>query len=160
LEDVQGVKGIADLLSLTTARVHQLVKAGVIEKADRGQYDVVQAVTGYIVFLREKLAGKDSDSIDNKKEKARLIKYQAYILQHDLLTKQAQLVPLETVQKVMNDMVAICSMGMDSLLGRLAGQLPGMTNPSKIQKVLLDEIRVIRRTNADAIRKYAVRLLK
>ena len=53
---------IAVLLMLSTERIRQLVNAGYIPKIGKGKYAVIDAVQGYIRFLRdeEKQASKSA----------------------------------------------------------------------------------------------------
>ena len=54
------VNVISKLLDLTPQRVGQLVSAGVIPKAERGRYELVPCVRGYIRYLRDRAVGADA----------------------------------------------------------------------------------------------------
>lgn len=48
---------LSRLLNLTPQRVSQLTKEGVIPKASRGKYPLIQCVQGYIKFLQARVNG-------------------------------------------------------------------------------------------------------
>jgi len=68
---------------LTDRRVAQLVKEGVLPRAERGRYELAPVVQAYIGYLRERSiradAGElvDPDALDLAAERARLAKEQA-----------------------------------------------------------------------------------
>ena len=49
----QPIGVIAKLLDLSERRVQQLSREGVIPKAERGQYDLIGSVRGYVRYLRD-----------------------------------------------------------------------------------------------------------
>jgi hypothetical protein len=51
--NLQSIAVIAKLLDLSERRIQQLGREGVIPKPERGQYDLVGAVRGYVNYLRE-----------------------------------------------------------------------------------------------------------
>ena len=71
------VSTIAKLFNLTERRVQQLASDGVIPKADRGKYDLVACVRGYIGFLQDRAFGKEVIHADAHQERARLLRAQA-----------------------------------------------------------------------------------
>lgn len=52
------VATIAKLFNLTERRVQQLAKEGVIPKPEKGKYDLIGCVRGYIAYLQERAFGK------------------------------------------------------------------------------------------------------
>lgn len=69
------VDTIAKLLDMTSRRVQQLANEGVIPKPkDRGQYEIIPCVVGYIKHIKGMLNG---DAGDLATEKTRLTKAQA-----------------------------------------------------------------------------------
>lgn len=58
------VATIADLLMVSERRVQQLAKEGVIPKAERGRYELVPTVQGYIRYLQERSVHSDATTID------------------------------------------------------------------------------------------------
>jgi phage terminase Nu1 subunit (DNA packaging protein) len=68
---------IARLLDLTERRVQQLSREGVIPKAERGAYDLVGAVRGYVAYLRAAAVRAQGGAPDFGLERARLIRAKA-----------------------------------------------------------------------------------
>jgi phage terminase Nu1 subunit (DNA packaging protein) len=98
------VKTIAKLLRLTERRVQQLSKEGVIPKAERGQYDLVPAVQGYIGYLQARVALKpDEDGgIDYHVEKARKTKAEADIAEMEAAKMRGDLVDAVEMKQAMD----------------------------------------------------------
>jgi phage terminase Nu1 subunit (DNA packaging protein) len=63
---------IVQLLDLSVQRVHQLVAEGVLVKTERGRFDLVRSVQGYIKFLRQRALKADAsqDSWSDRKRRA------------------------------------------------------------------------------------------
>lgn len=69
---------IAKLLMLTERRVQQLTAENVIPRAERGRYELVPAVQGYIRYLQDRRAVSDTGSGDPISDaKMRLLKARA-----------------------------------------------------------------------------------
>ena len=68
----QPIGVIARLLDLSERRVQQLSRDGVIPKAERGQYDLVAAVRGYVAYLRDLAIKAQAGAPDFGVERARL----------------------------------------------------------------------------------------
>lgn len=149
------VKVLAELFDLTETRIQQLAKDNIIPKAGRGKYEIIPCFQGYTKFLQEKLRGKDSDSVDSKKEKGRLLKLQADEKEMKILTDKGLLLSIHDVKDMLSELISICAMGLESIPGRMATQLAGISEPAEIQKVLFEEIRTIRQSTASGIREFA-----
>ena len=75
--NAQPIGVIARLLDLSERRIQQLSREGVIPKAERGQYDLVAAVRGYVAYLRDLAVRAQAGAPDFGAERARLIKAKA-----------------------------------------------------------------------------------
>ena len=75
--NAQPIGVIARLLDLSERRIQQLSREGVIPKAERGQYDLVAAVRGYVAYLRDLAVKAQAGAPDFGAERARLIKAKA-----------------------------------------------------------------------------------
>lgn len=91
------VSTIAKLFNLTERRVQQLASDGVIPKADRGKYDLVACVRGYIGFLQDRAFGKEVIHADAHKERARLLKAQADKTELEVKTLKSELIPSDEI---------------------------------------------------------------
>jgi hypothetical protein len=96
---------IARLLMLTPRRVQQLVKEGIIPKAERGRYELVPAVQGYIRYLKDRAIGGDMAG-GEAEDKARLMKARADIAQFEAQRLAEELAPVDEVERAWADLVA------------------------------------------------------
>ena len=79
----QPIGVIARLLDLSERRVQQLSREGVIPKAERGQYDLVGSVRGYVRYLRDQAVRAQAGAPDYAAERARFIEACATAAAHD-----------------------------------------------------------------------------
>lgn len=150
---------IAKLFNLTERRVQQLAKENIIPKAERGKYDLVGSVRGYVKYLQERALGRDDgaykDESDIKVERKRLIKAQADKTESETQKLRGELVPFELVEDVLNEVAVLYGTGVDALPGRLANELAGIHDPAEVKVRLFDECRRIRITTANLLRRFA-----
>lgn len=97
---------IAKLLDLTPRRVNQLVNEGVIPRAERGRYELVPAVQGYIRYLKTKAINADVSTEDSE-HKRRLLKARADIAEMEAERLSGDLVEAASVQKTWIDLMAL-----------------------------------------------------
>ena len=96
--NAQPIAVIARLLDLSERRIQQLSREGVIPKAERGQYDLVGAVRGYVVYLRDLAVKAQAGAPDFGVERARLIKAKADIAEMDAEGRRGELLPVDAVE--------------------------------------------------------------
>ena len=101
--NTQPIAVIARLLDLTERRVQQLAREGVIPPAarsgaERGRYDLVGAVRGYVHYLREQAARFQSGTADFGAERARLVKAKADLAEMDAGARRSDLLPAGEVE--------------------------------------------------------------
>jgi hypothetical protein len=56
------------LLNLTTGRLTQLARDGVIFRQGRGRYHILKSVHGYVTFLQRRVRGEDVEPTDKAKQ--------------------------------------------------------------------------------------------
>lgn len=87
------VATIAKLLLLTERRVQQLVAEGVLPKGERGRYELVPVVQGYIRYLRDRALNGDANEPEaGMGDKARLLRAQADLAEMDATMRRGELV--------------------------------------------------------------------
>jgi phage terminase Nu1 subunit (DNA packaging protein) len=96
--NAQPIGVIARLLDLSERRIQQLSRDGVIPKAERGQYDLVAAVRGYVAYLRNLAVRAQAGAPDFGVERARLIKAKADIAEMEASGRRGELLPAEDVE--------------------------------------------------------------
>jgi phage terminase Nu1 subunit (DNA packaging protein) len=95
---MQSLAVIARLLDLSERRVQQLSREGVIPKAERGQYDLVGAVRGYVAYLRAAAVQAQAGAPDVGVERARLIRAKADLAVMEADGRRGALLPAEAVE--------------------------------------------------------------
>jgi len=101
--NTQPIAVIARLLDLTERRVQQLAREGIIPPAarsgdERGRYDLVGAVRGYVHYLREQAVRSQSGTADFGAERARLVKAKADLAEMDAGARRSDLLPAGDVE--------------------------------------------------------------
>lgn len=118
--NAQPLNVIARLLDLTERRVQQLGREGVIPRAERGQYDLVGAVRGYVRYLREQATRGPGGPADFAAERARLVKAKADLAEMEAARQKGDLLPAEAVEKAWTDVLALLRARLLVLPDRIA----------------------------------------
>lgn len=144
------VATIASLLMLSERRVQQLTREGVIPRAERGRYELVPAVQGYVRYLQER-GGSSSDSpIDYHEQKARLTKAQADMAEIELARARGDVVGVAQLEKNLGSLFAEVQTNIRNIPGRIASSLAGAKDESAIKRMMLAEIDQVLQSLADA----------
>lgn len=118
--NLQSIAVIAKLLDLSERRVQQLGREGVIPKPERGQYDLVGAVRGYVRFLREQAARNAGGTADFGTERVRLIKAKADLAEMEAAVMRGDLVQAEAVEQAWTSVLALLKQRLLVLPDRIA----------------------------------------
>lgn len=146
--NTQPIAVIAKLLDLTERRVQQLGREGVIPKAERGQYDLVGAVRGYVRYLRDQASRARDGVADFGTERARLVKAKADLAEMEARQRQGELLPATGVEEAWTE-----------VLGRLRARL--LVLPDRLAPLVHEETTIagartlIRQGIADALAELA-----
>ncbi len=133
---------IAKLLDLTDRRVQQLTSEGVIPKTERGRYELVPAVRGYIRYLRDRSIGKDGAVIpDIASERARLTREQADKMAMENAKARGELIPTPLVQKSIERAFSAFGSRIDAVPRKAVPRLKGCSGDAAREKVLRELIR-------------------
>jgi phage terminase Nu1 subunit (DNA packaging protein) len=96
------VSVISKLLDLTPRRVQILANEGVIPRAEKGRYELVPAVRGYIRYLRDRAIGADALPDESARaSRARLIKAQAEAQEMENAKVRGELLPREPLEQAL-----------------------------------------------------------
>lgn len=131
---------IAKLLMLSERRIQDLAATGVIPKAERGRYELVPVVQGYIKFLQERTLGSGKAPVDYHTEKARLTKLQADIAELQVQRERGESCPVDQVERAVSKAFAEVRAGMRNIPGRVVSMLIGEMDEREFKRVLLQEI--------------------
>ncbi len=106
---------LAKLFDLTERRVQQLARDGIIPKATRGQYPLIESVRGYVRFLQERAQGEGPGNIKDSIREQQLRRIR---IEND--ARERQLLPKEEVREAFNLAMQSIRFGARALSARLA----------------------------------------
>ena len=133
------ITAIAKLLKLTERRVQQLAKDDIIPKAERGKYDLISSVHGYIDFLKAK-AGGDFTAEDVIKNKNKLMKAKAEIAEIERMKATGELIPKEEVKSTWLELINKVKQKLLSIPNKIAPIVVAIKNTNEIKLILQDKI--------------------
>lgn len=132
------VEIIARLLDLTTRRVQQLSQEGVIPKAERGRYELVPAVRGYISYLKERSLNPGVVSFDEVR--ARKIAAEAEMAEIELREKKGQLISANEVVDSWGEIVGACRSKLLAVPAKIAPVVAVEDNPAVCKQIVEEQI--------------------
>lgn len=144
------VETIAKLLMISSRRVQQLVKEGVIPRADHGKYPLVGATQGYIRYLQNQL-NAGAKKLD---EDARLKAAQASLRELELQRARAELIPAAQVGEVLFEIVNIQNTALSAMASRISLDCVGR-NAKEIKAIVSRECRAAQQRVSDALSRMA-----
>lgn len=118
----QPIGVIAKLLDLSERRVQQLSREGVIPKAERGQYDLIGSVRGYVLYLRDQATKAQAGAPDYAAERARFIRARADLAEMDAEQKRRALIAADQIEAAWIAVLALLRTRLLALPDRLAPQ--------------------------------------
>ena len=118
----QPIGVIAKLLDLSERRVQQLSREGVIPKAERGQYDLIGSVRGYVRYLRDQALKSQAGAPDYMAERARFIRARADLAEMEAQEKRRSLIATDQIEAAWIAVLALLRTRLLALPDRLAPQ--------------------------------------
>jgi phage terminase Nu1 subunit (DNA packaging protein) len=118
----QPIGVISRLLDLSERRVQQLSREGVIPKAERGQYDLIGSVRGYVRYLRDQAAKAQAGAPEYAAERARFIRARADLAEMEAEEKRRALIVAEQIEAAWIAVLALLRTRLLALPDRLAPQ--------------------------------------
>ena len=82
LDKTCDVDFLSETLHLTPRRVQQLANEGVIHKSERGRYDLIKSVQGYIQYLNDLVPNKSSSDAGQQFARTDLVSEQVKLTKH------------------------------------------------------------------------------
>ena len=117
-------KTIAKLFNLTERRVQQLAREGIIPKAERGKYELIGAVQGYVKYLQERSVGQhEASPTDLMEHKVRLTKAQASEKEIQVEMMKKNLIHVDDVVDTWGKIIGIAKSRLMALPRRLSSKL-------------------------------------
>ena len=134
---------IAKLFMMTERRVQQLVKKGIIPKNERGRYELVPVVQGYVRYLQEIAQGKTIDTTDYHAEKARLVKLQADKAHLEVEEIADRLVRSSDVRTEWEALLGTIKTRLLAVPSKAAPLVVSQTDPGAVMDLLDSQIREV-----------------
>lgn len=147
------VDQLAALLDVTPRRLQQLATEGWFARPERGRYQLVATVQGYIRYLKEGSKNQQRGS-----EQARLARAQAVKVEMENFRRMGELITREQSDATNQGLVVLIKSSHEGLPGRLSSQLAAMTEPSDVYRSLQTESRAILNQCFDYLEKRAASL--
>lgn len=127
---------IARLLDLSERRVQQLSREGVIPKAERGNYDLIGAVRGYVRYLRDMVQKSQGGVADLPAERARLVKAKADLAELEARQRYGELAPVSETALAWAAVAARLRARLVVLPDKLAPLVADAGSPAAVRKLL------------------------
>ena len=131
---------IAKLLDLTPRRVQQLSAEGVIPKAERGRYELVPAIQGYIRYLKERSIKADTSGDDYNAHRTRLTKARADLAEMEKEQIREQLIPAGDVERAWIDVSQNMRQKLLAFPQRVAPEVYAAEKLIEVKSILKDNI--------------------
>lgn len=127
---------ICKLLDLTPQRVNQLVREGIVPRAERGRYELVPVVQSYIRYLRDRAVKGDVHGDDYSAHRTRLVKVRADLLEMEQAQTEGKLIPAEDVESAWVDVMANCRAKMLSIPTKAAPEVFAAESLVEVKAIL------------------------
>lgn len=131
---------ISRLLDLTPRRVQQLSSEGIIPKAERGKYELVPAVQGYIRYLKEMSLRSDGSGDDYASHRARLTRARADMAEMEREQMADNLIPSEDVKDAWETMSSNMRARLLAIPSKTAATVFSADDVADAKKILKDTI--------------------
>lgn len=119
----QPIGVISRLLDLSERRIQQLSREGVIPKAERGHYDLIGSVRGYVRYLRDQAQKAQAGAPDYAAERARFIRARADLAEMEAEEKRRSLIAADEIEAAWIAVLALLRTRLLALPDRLAPQV-------------------------------------
>lgn len=134
---------LAALLAVSTRRVRQLAEQGVLERIERGRYELGASIRA----LMENAAGNGSEL---QRERIRKLRADATRAELELARERNEVAPIEQMESIWNTALATIRANMLNIPQRVVTQIIGETNEARMKAALTAEIKMALVTAAEA----------
>jgi phage terminase Nu1 subunit (DNA packaging protein) len=139
----QPIGVIAKLLDLSERRVQQLSREGVLPKANRGQYDLIGSVRGYVRYLRDQALKAQAGAPDYAAERARFIRARADLAEMEAEEKRRSLIAADEIEAAWIAVLALLRTRLLGLPDRLAPQVFDQSSIGDTRTLIRSAIREV-----------------
>ena len=139
----QPIGVIAKLLDLSERRVQQLSREGVIPKAERGQYDLIGSVRGYVRYLRDQAIKAQAGAPDYAAERARFVRARADLAEIEAEEKRRSLIAADEIEAAWIAVLTLLRTRILALPDRLAPQIFDQSTVGDTRNLIRTAIREV-----------------
>ena len=133
------LSAISQLLKLTERRIQQLAKDEIIPKAQRGEYEMIPCVHGYIDYLKAKI-GREFTAEDLAINRNRLLKAQADLAEIEKQKQEGELIAKQEVKKNWLSILSVLKSKLLSMPNKVAPVVMTYKNVNEVKLILKDKI--------------------
>ena len=141
---------MARVLDISPRRLQQLVTDGIIEKAERGKFDLIGTVHGYIRFLRDRLKAQDGGSEDLMRSRASIASTKATLAEINLKQVRGELVPADEVLNAFVAQILSAKARLLAIPAKLAHRIVNVKNVAEAETLIREAIHEALADIADA----------
>lgn len=133
---------LAEYLGLSTRRIRQLYKDGVVIKSQRGRYELKSSVLGYINSIRQQEKGADIEKLKLTREAENLMheRLKKRVTELKVQEMEKKLHRSEDVEYYWNSMVLSAKSRLTAIPVKCAPLLVGIEDRKEIQAILKREV--------------------
>jgi hypothetical protein len=131
---------ICKLLDLTPQRVNQLVREGIVPRAERGRYELVPVVQAYVRYLRDRAVKGDVHGDDYSAHRTRLVKARADLMEIEKAQIEGQLIPSHDVESAWMEVFANCRAKILSIPTKTAAEVFGADSLPAVRGILKNAV--------------------
>jgi phage terminase Nu1 subunit (DNA packaging protein) len=131
---------ICKLLDLTPQRVNQLVKEGIVPRAERGRYELVPVVRAYVKYLRDRAVKGDVHGDGYSVQRTRLIKARADLAEMEKAQMENSLIPAEDVKEAWVEVLSACRAKLLSLPTKVAPEVFAAKELNDVKGILKETV--------------------
>jgi len=128
------VETLCSLLELTPRRVQQLTAEGILFKVERGRYDLVRSVRGYISYLRDRAERSASITEDTALSRKRMA--DAQIAELDLEVRRGERLPAADVEEMMQRVASTVRTNILAVPAKVAPLITGKKTAAQVEGIV------------------------
>jgi phage terminase Nu1 subunit (DNA packaging protein) len=133
---------LACFLGLSTSRISQLVRSGVIKPpSERGKYGLKSSVSGYTKFLQSRSLGSAApENPDFYLLKCEKIRLESELLTIEAARKSGEVCEIEFLERGLSNLIIEVRTNLRNIPARIVSSILGETSEKLVKKIILQEI--------------------
>ena len=125
----------AEHLGIQQATLSKLIKHGVIDKQDRGKYDLDEVRLAYLKHIRN-MAGNNNNNLELGAERARLAKEQADAKEMENAVERGDLVYIDHIVKQFEKQLMKCKTKLLAVPTKVAAEAHAAADVQEVQEII------------------------